>query len=336
VSIGDSAKYVLKSVSNLHKQGDKPNVFLFATARGGSTWVMEILASQAGMKYYDEPFNVRRDNVARVGLFTKWEDLMPDTDDPARVTKFLNDLVAGEYPFMNPPPFRPHHRLLTDRVVFKIHEMEHLIGRIARDCNGLVVYLLRHPVSTTLSRTVFPRLELFLSSNYYADAVGDATRLREIRRIGAAGTRLQKGVVSWCFENLIPLQRPDFDGLFVTYEELLLNPSRSCDLFMQRLQFDDRNKMMEAFVTPAANISMSSAETLQEMAKTDPLDRAVSLISRWQAKVTPDDRTAVTEIMGLFGLNIYSGASVLAHPSYLLFDDTSALLSRTRRTESLE
>src|SRR5436190_11845966 len=98
VSIGNSAKYVLKAVSNLHKQGDRPNVFLFATARGGSTWVMEILASQPGMKYYDEPFNIRRDNVARIGLFTKWEDLMADTDDPDRVITFLNDLVAGEYP----------------------------------------------------------------------------------------------------------------------------------------------------------------------------------------------------------------------------------------------
>ena len=331
MSLSDQAKYVVKAVSNLHRQGDKPNILLFATARGGSTWVMEILASQPGMKYYDEPFNIRRDNVARAGLFTKWEDLMADTDNPDQVVKFLNDLVAGEYPFMNPPPFRPHHRLLTDRVVFKIHEMEHLIGRIARECNGQVVYLLRHPVSTTLSRAVFPRLELFLSSKYYADIIGDGQRLRDIRRIGAEGSRLQKGVVSWCFENLIPLLRPDFDGLFVTYEELLLNPARSCDLFIQRLQFDDRDKMMEAFVTPAANISMSSSETLQEMAKTDPLDRATSLISRWQRKVTAEDRAMVTEIMELFGLTVYSGFEVLPHQSYLHFDDTGDLFAKADR-----
>jgi hypothetical protein len=332
VSLSDQAKYVVKAVSNLHRQGDRPNIFLFATARGGSTWVMEILASQPGMKYYDEPFNIRRDNVARVGLFTKWEDLMADTDDPDRVVKFLNDLAAGEYPFMNPPPFRPHHRLLTDRIVFKIHEMEHLIGRIARECNGQVVYLLRHPISTTLSRAVFPRLDLFLASKYYADVIGDGPRLRDIRRLGAEGTRLQKGVVSWCFENVIPLQRRDFEGLFVTYEELLLNPSRSCDLFLKALQFDDRDKMMQAFSTPAANISMSSPETLQQMAKQDPLERAASLISRWQGKVTPEDRAAVTEIMELFGLNVYTGADVLPHKSYLHFDDTATLLASTNRT----
>jgi hypothetical protein len=233
---------------------------------------------------------------------------------------------------MNPPPFRPHHRLLTDRIVFKIHEMEHLIGRIARECNGQVVYLLRHPISTTLSRAVFPRLDLFLASKYYADVIGDGPRLRDIRRLGAEGTRLQKGVVSWCFENVIPLQRRDFEGLFVTYEELLLNPSRSCDLFLKALQFDDRDKMMQAFSTPAANISMSSPETLQQMAKQDPLERAASLISRWQGKVTPEDRAAVTEIMELFGLNVYTGADVLPHKSYLHFDDTATLLASTNRT----
>ena len=326
MTIRDSAKYALKAVSNLHRQGDRPNVFLFATARGGSTWVMEILASQPGVKYYDEPFNIRRDNVARTGLFPNWESLMPDTDDPARIVSFLNGLVSGEYPHMNPPPFRPFHRLMTDRIVFKIHELEHLVGRIARECHGQVVYLLRHPVPTTQSRAVLPRLHLFLASSYYADIVGDGRRLRDIRRIGTEGTKLQKGVVSWCYENLIPLTRPDFEGLFVTYEELVLNPERSCDLFLERLHFADREKMLQAFHTPAANISMSSAVRQAEMARTDPRDRAISLVSKWQATLTDGDRRAVNEIMELFGLDVYSADRVLPHARYLHFDDTAARL----------
>ena len=72
----------------------------------------------------------------------------------------------------------------------------------------------------------------------------------------------------------------------------------------------------------------------QQMAKHDPLERAASLITRWQGKVTAEDRAAVTEIMELFGLNVYSGADVLAHKSFLHFDDTATLLARAGQTRT--
>jgi hypothetical protein len=52
---------LVKALTNVHRQGPLPNVFLFATPRSGSTWLMEIIASQPGFKYYDEPLNPRRE-----------------------------------------------------------------------------------------------------------------------------------------------------------------------------------------------------------------------------------------------------------------------------------
>ena len=45
----------VKRLANVHRQGEKPNIFLFSTARSGSTWVVEMLATQPGMKLIDEP-----------------------------------------------------------------------------------------------------------------------------------------------------------------------------------------------------------------------------------------------------------------------------------------
>lgn len=322
-------KYAVRAASNLHRQGDRPNVFLFATARGGSTWVMEIIASQPGMKFYDEPFNIRRQNVSDTGLFPDWQSVMPDTGDPDRVVRFLNTLTAGGYRFMNPAPFRPHHRWFTNRIVFKIHELEHLIGRIARECHGQVVYLLRHPIPTSLSRRVFPRLDLFLASPYYDRVIGEGPALREIKRIGAGGSHLQRGTVSWCYENLIPLRHADFDGLFVTYEEMALNPARSCDLLLERLSLPDREAMLDAFHRPSTNISMSSAETRSMITEADEQKRRRYLVAKWQAKVTPAEAAQVSAILGLFGLDVYSGDRLLSHPRYLHFSDTPALVSES-------
>jgi hypothetical protein len=327
VKIPASIKYALKAVSNVHRQGPDPNIFLFATARGGSTWVMEILASQPGIKYYDEPFNIRRDNVQRTGLFPNWESLMPDTGDPERMIGFLQALADGRYPTMNPPPFRRNHRFRTSRIVFKIHEAEHLMGTIARRCHGTIVYLLRHPIPTTLSRKVFPRLELFAASPFYERLIDDAARVREIRGLAAGGTHLQRGIVSWAYENLIPLTRPDFDGLTVSYEELLLNPERSCDLLLQRLHMPDRVAMLTAFDVPAANITMSNADTLALMNDDDFRRRRSQMVTKWKGRVSAADEAEVTRIMQLFGLDVYDGTNPLPARRYLHFDDTEARLA---------
>jgi hypothetical protein len=333
VKLPANVKYALKAVSNIHRQGPDENIFLFATARGGSTWVMEIIASQSGMKYYDEPFNIRRDNVARTGLFPDWASIMPDTGDTDAIVRYLNDLAAGRYRHMNPPPMRRNHRWLTNRVVFKIHELEHLIGTIARRCHGTVLYLLRHPVPTSLSRKTLPRLDLFLGSQYYARLIGRDDRLKAIHHIAATGSPLQRGVVSWCYENIVPLRFPDFEGIFVTYEELVLNPERSANLLSERLKLTDRDALLRAFSQPSANINMSSKQTQTLMTESDER-RRLHLVEKWMGKISPRDEAHVTEILEIFDLDIYRGDRPLPAAPYLHFEDTPALAAKTHASNS--
>lgn len=319
-------KHAVRAVSNVHRQGAQPNIFLFATARGGSTWLMEILASQPGMKYYDEPFNIRRPNVASVGLFQDWDAFMPGTGDDAKVIQFLQELGRGKHGALNPVPFRPYHRLFTDRIVFKMHELEHMMGEVARACNAVILFLLRHPVPTSQSRKVFPRLHLYPNSPYYDRLIGDPSRLREIAALAESGTHLQRGVVAWCYQNLVPLTTPDVDGLVVTYEELVLNPVKARDLLCDRFKFTDRDGMLHAFERPSSNIAMSNTQTLEMMNDADARARRVKLVTKWQGTITPEERQQVSSIMDLFGLDVYSGASALAAGRYLHFADTAALL----------
>jgi hypothetical protein len=320
-------KHAIRAVANVHRQGAQPNIFLFATARGGSTWLMEILASQPGMKYYDEPLNLRRPNVASVGLFKDWDALMPGTGDAAKVIGFLQALARGRHGALNPPPLRPYHRLFTDRIVFKLHELEHMMGDVARACHGVVLFLLRHPVPTSQSRKEFPRLHLYPGSPYFDALLPDPARRREIAALAGSGTHLQRGVVAWCYQNLVPLTKPDFDGLVVTYEELVLNPVKGRDLLCDRFQFPDRDGMLRAFERPSSNIAMSNTQTLQMMTDADARARRVKLVTKWKGTITPDEERQVSHIMDLFGLDVYNGTSPLAADRYLHFADTPALLA---------
>lgn len=323
----DMTKDWIKSVSNIHTQGDKKNIFLFATPRGGSTWVMEILASQPGMKHYDEPFSIRRDNVQKDGRFTRWQDLMPDAGRDEDIIHYINELSNNKVGVMNPPPFRKHHRFFTNRIVFKIHELEHLVNEVKDNCNGQILYLLRHPIPTSLSRRLFSRLDLFLSSNYYTERYITEEQHKLAREIVENGTHLQKGILTWCLENLIPLKHADTsDWVFITYEEILLNPAKSCEVLAEKLALSDINKMYHAVDLPSVNINMSATDTHKILQDDNSERRRQKLVTKWEQKVTDEDKTACNEILKLFGLDAYSADSFVAHSRYLHHADTQAKL----------
>jgi len=327
IGLSRRLRLLVKACANIHRRGPLPDIFLFATPRSGSTWLMEIIASQPGIKYYDEPLNPRRENVAYGGLFPDYTTLMPDTGDPERIITYLRELQTGRHRYMNPPPFRRNHRFFTNRIVFKIHEIEHLMDRVAHDCGGQLVYLLRHPIANSISRTVQPRLDLFLDSPYYCELAGDAARIREIRSLAAAGSPLQRAVISWCFENLTAFRTPNTDRLLVTYEELVLNPVKSCDLLMQRLELPHRDTMLASFERPAINIRMSRAETIEAMNSPDAGKKRMRLVSKWQQMVTPEQCGEVARVLDVFGIDAYVASDVLASRRYLLFANTPELLT---------
>lgn len=326
IGLSRRLRLLVKSCSNFHRRGTCPDIFLFATPRSGSTWLMEIIASQPGFKYYDEPLNPRRENVQYGGLFPDFAALMPDAGQSERIIGYLKDLQAGRHGYMNPPPLRRNHRFFTDRIVFKIHEVEHLMDRAVRECGGGLVYLLRHPIANSISRTVQPRLGHFLRSNYHAALVGEPARGTEIQRLAKAGSPLQRAVVSWCYENLETLRHPDASRLVVTYEELVLNPMKACELLMRRLELTDHETMIESFERPAINIRMSHAETLAAMASADAGEKRVRLVTKWRKRITPQQVAETAQVLAAFGIDAYDPAQTLARPELLHFADTPALL----------
>ncbi len=320
-------RHLAKACSNIHRQGTLPDIFLFATPRSGSTWLMEVIASQPGFKYYDEPLSPRRENVRYGGIISDYSCLMPESGNSDRIIEFLKGLQSGRHGYMNPPPFRRNHRFLTNRIVFKIHEIEHLMRRVATECNSQLIYLLRHPIATSLSRTVQPRLELFLRSEHYANLLGTSKLRREIHEVATKGSPLQRAIVSWCFENLDVLRRADDDCLIVTYEELVLNPAKSCDLLATHFDLPDLGALQSAYERPAVNIQMSRADTIAAMNRQDPGVRRNELVSKWHARVSPAQYEQAGQVTAMFGIDAYDVRKSLASPRYLHFQDTPSLLS---------
>ena len=320
-------KDFIRTYSNNHTQGKKKNILLNATPRGGSTWVMEIIASQPGMKFYDEPFNLRREIIKKTKLFSGWEDLQPEGCDPYKIISYLKALENNQYGHLNAAPFQKNHRWRTNRIVFKIHELEHLITQIAEQCNMQVLYLLRHPIPTSLSRYIAPRLNLFLNSPYYKEHYLSESQLQAIKAVYQNGKKLDQLIIAWCFENLIPLKYTDTQNwVTISYEELLLNPRKTCELLKEKLDLDDLDALLASVGIPSTNIGMSKDETHTIMRDSNKENRNKRLVTKWKSKITMEEEKKIFEILDIFELDVYQYNRFIPNDRYLNFEDTVRFL----------
>ena len=305
----------MRRFSNVHTPSGAPNVLIFTTPRSGSTWLMELVTSQPGFKHCNEPLNLRHPDVRRGLGIDSWETLYARRSD-ARVTRYFADLASGRLKTLNPSPRDRTHRLFTRRTVFKVlHGGEERIQEIADAVDGRVIILLRHPIPVSLSREVLPRLETFVASDY-ADLVGDDA-LASAREIISEGSDLERGVLDWGLQNLIPLRNRRPDWLVVTYEQLVLDPRPILDRLVEHLELSDLDRLYAGLEVPSHTVKKSDAETSELLhGDVDEAERARELVGRWRRRVTAEEEERAMAVLERIGVDAYRGGELLPTADY--------------------
>ncbi|MFW9873687.1 MAG: sulfotransferase [Candidatus Thorarchaeota archaeon] len=319
-------KYCINTISNIHRQSRKKNIIIFSLPRSGSTWLMELIATQPKMKYYDEPLNIRKDDVSRNGIFTDWQELMPDSNNDEEIIEYLKKISKNEYKYMNPTPFRRNYRLYTNRIVFKVHEVEHMVNKIKKQMNAIIVLLFRHPIANTISRNKLPRLKYYVRSEYYRENMLNDEQVKIADKILRDGSHFEKGILSWCFQNMILIKAAKNDDIIITYEELVLNPVKTCNLIYKKLDLENINKMVDVVERPAHNIGISRNTTLELMKEEEIKKRRQGLVKKWKKIVSRDDINRAFNIIELFNIDMYCENNYISKRKYLNFDDTIELI----------
>lgn len=304
--IDQRLKSTAKQLLNVHWPSGQPNVFLFATPRGGSTWVMEIIGSQPGFKRCSEPLNLRHPIVRKHLGLSSWRELYNDSALPA-IERYFKGFVQGKLHFRDPSPLKRYYRLITRRIVLKIiHGGEQWINRFRDSCNGRIVYLLRHPIAVSLSRTQYPRIEAFLNSDYTKNFSKE--QLGGSRRILQSGSDLDRGVLSWCLQNAVSLRNIQPDWAVVSYEQLVVDPKPVVDCLAEKLELPRKDPMLGALETPSAVLYKSDRETQQMLQK--KADRS-ALVEKWRKHITKHDEQRAMDILKIFDINAYHAGEVM-------------------------
>ena len=304
----------LRPYTNVHRPSGKTNAFIFSMPRSGSTWLQELIWTQPGFKYCNEPLNLKGNFLQKKSTIQGFEELyQPSSKD--KVIGYFKNFCSGKYHFLDPSPLRKYYRPFTTRMVFKvIHGGELFINDIAEQCNGKVVYLVRHPIAVSLSRKVLPRLELLCSPLILKQFTAPQQKLA--RQILEQGSFLQKGVLSWCIQNQLALRQRQDNWLVITYEQLTVDPKPVIDALVSHLELTHPERIWDQLSIPSAVKTQSEQQAVEMMAGEQSQRRL--LIERWRDKVSAEEAKDLMEIVVQFGLDTYQGQEPYPNNNWLL------------------
>lgn len=302
-------------LSNIHRQGPKANIFLFSTPRSGSTFLMELLHAQPGMKIYDEPLWITNHAVASALDVHDWRTstVMPNRKEVYR--RYFQRLIDNRVPALNPRLHWRTGRLMTDRITFKIlHGGEDMIGWFEASFKARILLLIRHPIPNALSHKQLPRLPHLLDQPALADLF-TAEQIDLARTLIADGSVLEKGVLNWCLQNAPALARPlPPSWTVISYEDLTVFPEASFAYLRQRLDLSPIDNVAELAQRPSHSTQESDAATKRYFADHDGHQDRTFLISKWRDRVSTEEQARAFDILARFGIDAYRPDDLFVHP----------------------
>jgi Sulfotransferase family len=288
----------------LNREPERAAIIL-GSGRGGTTWIAEQIARHAGSRMLFEPFHPRWNPVEdRVPLF-----LDPADSDP-RVREAVARVLSGRVRKRQVDQVLAA-RLPRSRVVKDIHTTNLAPWFRAQFPEVPVVYVVRHPIASSLSRLKAGR---FYGVSAYMEEKHDG-RLRAEESPAAEWLPLYdeyrahddplvRQVAEWCLENAYPLSQIEDAGVALAYyENIVLDGTRELG-------------RLSAFCQPALGHRSEREIDDEEMRRPSAMDwygtaAAVTGAAEWKAKLArwtqEVDADLARECMGLvaeFGIEL--------------------------------
>ena len=304
------ARELLWYLTCRHEQGPEPNILLFATRRGGSTFLMELIGANRGIRSIDQPFEMSSSfptaaQVADMPLFEDGQLTSLDERSARRLRSLTERIFAGQV-VINAPVrvWRRDVELRSNRLVLKILDAKPLIGWFAETVPCDVVYLTRHPIPQSMScirnRWTLTAAAYLRDERFVEDNLSD-TALARSHDVMRSGSPLQQFVLNWALENVAPMRQladhPDW--LHVRYEDCVTDPTGVVDAVAGRLRLTDVERMHATVNRPSVSSAMSTEQT-RRLIETG---HAADAVARWRQDLDDDTETWCNQLLETFGID---------------------------------
>jgi Sulfotransferase family len=279
-------------------QDVRRSCLIAGTARSGTTWLAEVVASQRPCRVMFEPFNPGK--VRAYARFHYFQYMRPgDSNDELKdfCRRIFTGRVRDAWIDREVDVLRPGYRVVKD---IRANLMMKWLHREFPEVPMLL--LVRHPCAVVASRMKLgwatdTDIASFTSQR---DLVRDFLA-EQTETIEQARTDEAKHAVIWCVSNLVPLVHFAAGGLMVVfYEELCAHPEAELARVFSRLGADHRASVFDKLAAPSMTTRPRSAVLTGD-------DR----LAAWSQELSARQVRNVLEVVERFGLSHLYGESTM-------------------------
>lgn len=295
----DRLKRLTRMAASLHSNDDAP-VLIFASPRGGSTWISKLVFSQPGFCLISKPLNVRRGVASRELGTSRFSDLCGE-EGWSIIEPYYDRLLSGSVPEFRPLPGDWFYRFRLRRSVFKQNQAGgDLLLHLEKRFGFKIIHFLRHPVAVALSRAEHPLLNEYDRCALRECFTDSQNRLAD--RIIENGSHLEKGVLAWCLHHIPALNSPVKDGLTLFYENFVLDPDSAVAELADYLEIEDPQLMRNSILEPSNVIRKSDVKT--QALVNSGVNRS-RLVTKWRDDVGKQEECDLMGILAEFSCALY-------------------------------
>jgi hypothetical protein len=276
----------------------KKNIFVAGTARSGTTWLGDVIASQMPCRIMFEPFNP--DLVPEYSDFNYFQYIHPDSENPDFYT-FAQKIFTGK--IRNRWIDHQNERIFSEyRLIKEIRANLVLKWLYDHFPEISMIFLIRHPCAVVASRMELGwatenDIRPFTSQpDLIQDHLGPYMDL-----IKTVKTIEEKHAIIWSVSNLVPLRqfRPN-ELKIVYYENLCVQPQTE----MISIFHSIGQKPVEPVINKIDRPSQTARVTSAIVNGTDK-------ITAWEKKLSPLQIENILQIVDKFNLSHLYGSSHL-------------------------
>ena len=268
------------------------------TARSGTTWLGDLIASQIACRIMFEPFNP--DLVGEYHGFNYFQYMRPVTEN-RQLRSFTEKVLTGK--IRNRWIDHQNERILAEYRLIKEIRANLLLKWLHNQFPELpILFLMRHPCAVVFSRMQLGwatdrDIQPFLSQ---PELVADHL-MEHMDLIHTARTDEEKHAIIWSVSNLVPLKQLTPGTFhFVYYEDLCVQPEIELPRIFQTLNMNYDSSLAKKVHRPSQTTRATSAVV-----------NGNDQISQWKNTLSPLQIERILKVTQAFGLDHLYNDSLL-------------------------
>ncbi len=235
--------FLIKLILKYKRFESSRSIIIFSEARGGSTWLMEIMATLLPVCINWEPLHANKGVVPKSKNFG-WRPFIPPTDkDPYyfELFKKIHEFrIISEWTLSNSSI---KECLRAKYVLTKYVRANLLLPYLTRNFEFLhkPIFLIRHPIDSCLSQIkAFDKSEKNTVTYEVPQWINNERFIEHFPFLSKLNSKLELMVGMWCLNNLPTLDKLDSQKICVVYYyDLLLNPEEEVERILNECGFEN-------------------------------------------------------------------------------------------------